>query len=122
MGQESSFPPPTQYPYPSGFPAMGGGAYPAAPGSGYPAAGGYPGAGGYPAPGGYPGAPQPGGAPSYPGGELRVEEFMVVWGYYSVFLFFPLCSSFLLILYEVRIAFSILSTLSSKDVAGKIQG
>ncbi|XP_045051958.1 annexin A7 isoform X1 [Desmodus rotundus] len=69
VGQESSFPPPGQYPYPSGFPAMGGGAYPAAPSSGYPAAGGYPATGGYAAPGGYPGAPQPGGAPSYPGGQ-----------------------------------------------------
>nr|KAF6322032.1 annexin A7 [Pipistrellus kuhlii] len=63
VGQESSFPPPGQYPYPSGFPPMGGGAYPAAPG------GGYPGAGGYPAPGGYAGAPQPGAPPSYPVGQ-----------------------------------------------------
>uniref|UniRef100_A0A2K6FQI5 Annexin n=1 Tax=Propithecus coquereli TaxID=379532 RepID=A0A2K6FQI5_PROCO len=66
-GQESSFPPPGQYPYPSGFPPVGGGAYPQVPSSGYPGAGGYPAPGGYPSPGGYPGAPQPGGAPSYPG-------------------------------------------------------
>uniref|UniRef100_A0A2K6SKY6 Annexin n=1 Tax=Saimiri boliviensis boliviensis TaxID=39432 RepID=A0A2K6SKY6_SAIBB len=53
------FPPSGQYPYPSGFPPMRGGAYPQS--------GGYPAPGGYTAPGGYPGAPQPGGAPSYPG-------------------------------------------------------
>ncbi|XP_012615379.3 annexin A7 isoform X1 [Microcebus murinus] len=66
-GQESSFPPPGQYPYPSGFPPVGGGAYPQAPSSGYPGAGGFPAPGGYPSPGGCPGAPQPGGAASYPG-------------------------------------------------------
>lgn len=42
---------------------MGGGAFPPAPTSGYPA-----GPGGYPAPGSYPGVP-PGGAPAYPGGQ-----------------------------------------------------
>lgn len=68
-GQESTFPPPGQYPYPTGFPPVGGGAYPPAPSSGYPGAGGYPATAGYPTPGVYPGAPPPGGAPSYPGGE-----------------------------------------------------
>ncbi|CAH7463596.1 annexin A7 isoform X1 [Phodopus roborovskii] len=68
-GQESSFPPPGQYPYPSGFPPMGGGAYPPAPSGSYPGAGGYPTPGGYPAPGGYPVTPHPGGAPAYPGGQ-----------------------------------------------------
>ena len=82
---------------------MGGGAYPAAPSSGYPAAGGYPATGGYAAPGGYPGAPQPGGAPSYPGGELWVEEFDGL-GLLQGFPFFPLSFFFLLVLYEIRIA------------------
>ncbi|KAK2113529.1 Annexin A7 [Saguinus oedipus] len=66
-GQESSFPLSGQYPYPCGFPPMGGSAYPQVPSGGYPGAGGYPAPGGDPAPGGYPGAPQLGGAPSYPG-------------------------------------------------------
>ncbi|XP_055462063.1 annexin A7 isoform X3 [Psammomys obesus] len=68
-GQESSFPTAGQYPYPSGFPPMGGGAYPPAPSSGYPGAGGYPTPGGYPAPGGYSGTLNPGAAPAYPGGQ-----------------------------------------------------
>ncbi|XP_076400846.1 annexin A7 isoform X4 [Peromyscus maniculatus bairdii] len=67
-GQESSFPPPGQYPYSSGFSPMGGGAYPPAPSGSYPGAGGYPTPGGYPAAGGYPVTPHPGGAPAYPGG------------------------------------------------------
>ncbi|CAD7673511.1 unnamed protein product [Nyctereutes procyonoides] len=66
-GQESSFPTSGLYPYPSGFPPMGRGAYSPPPSSGYLGAGGYPVPGGYPAPGGYPGAPPPGGAQFYPG-------------------------------------------------------
>lgn len=66
-GQESSFPTSGLYPYPSGFPPMGRGAYSPLPSSGYVGAGGYPVPGGYPAPGGYPGAPPPGGAQFYPG-------------------------------------------------------
>uniref|UniRef100_H0XLG9 Annexin n=1 Tax=Otolemur garnettii TaxID=30611 RepID=H0XLG9_OTOGA len=60
------YPPAGQYPYPSGFRSMVGGAYLQVPSSSYPGAGGYPVPGGYPATGGYPGAPQPGGTPSYP--------------------------------------------------------
>uniref|UniRef100_A0A8C2QIA8 Annexin n=1 Tax=Cricetulus griseus TaxID=10029 RepID=A0A8C2QIA8_CRIGR len=58
---ESSFLPPVQYPYPSGFLPMGGGAYPPAPSGSYLGAGGYTTPGGYPAPGGYPVTPSPGG-------------------------------------------------------------
>lgn len=121
-GQESSFPLPGQYPYPSGFPPMGGGAYPPVPSSSYLGARVYSVSGSYPAPGGYPGAPQPGGAPSYPGGELWVMEFLIIWSCYSTFSFSLLSSLFLLVLYEVRVDLSLLSTLNSKDIAGKIGG
>uniref|UniRef100_A0A8C2UY56 Annexin n=1 Tax=Chinchilla lanigera TaxID=34839 RepID=A0A8C2UY56_CHILA len=91
-GQESSFPPPGQYPYPSGFPPMGG-----APSGSYPGGGDYPAPRGYPASGGqgfgvppggsgFSGYPQPppqtfgGGGPpqlpvpgGFPGGQMVIR-------------------------------------------------
>uniref|UniRef100_A0A8C5JYZ2 Annexin n=1 Tax=Jaculus jaculus TaxID=51337 RepID=A0A8C5JYZ2_JACJA len=81
-GQESSFSPPGQYPYPSGFPPVAGGAYPPVPSGTYPGPGGYPSPGGYPAPGGQGSGAPPGGAgfsgypqppsQSYSGGPAQV--------------------------------------------------